>query len=56
MELEINNLQQLLNILENLQNSKNIQVNLKSSKFFRGQSDYSWNLIPGVYREDLFYE
>lgn len=50
----IKSINDLLKILKNLPSDLNLHPNLKSSRFFRGQSDYSWDLIPGVYRDDFF--
>lgn len=50
----IKSINDLLKILKNLPSDFNLQPNLKSSRFFRGQSDFSWDLIPGVYRDDFF--
>lgn len=54
MDYEISNIQQLLNILKNLKENNSLQANIKAARFFRGQSDYSWELKPGLYRNDLF--
>lgn len=50
----IKSINDLLKILKNLHSDFNLQANLKSSRFFRGQADYNWNLIPGVYRDNFF--
>ncbi len=53
-DVEISSINDLLRIIKGIPNNNTIQVNLKGSRFFRGQSNYDWRLIPSVYRDDLF--
>lgn len=45
----------VLDVIKKLPSNFNIQNNLKSLRYFRGQSNFEWNLVPGVYRDNLFY-
>jgi hypothetical protein len=52
--IDIKSIDDLLKIIREIPDNNKIQVNLKGSRFFRGQSNYAWKLIPSVYRDGLF--
>ncbi len=54
VDVEISSINDLLQIIRTTPDTNKIQVNIKSSRFFRGQSNYDWKLIPSVYRDGLF--
>lgn len=52
--IDIKSIDDLLKIIREIPDNNKIQVNLKGSRFFRGQSNYVWGIIPSVYRDGLF--
>lgn len=54
MEYTVESISELLNILKDLSKPSTPQPNVKSGRFFRGQSNYEWDLIPSLYRDNIF--
>lgn len=55
MDYKIETVQGLMEIISSLKNNVGVQATIRSSRLFRGQSDFDWGLVPGVYRDNLFY-
>lgn len=55
MDYKIETVQGLMNIISSLENNVGVQATMRSSRLFRGQSNFDWGLVPGVYRDNLFY-
>jgi hypothetical protein len=51
---KVESISDLLNILKELSPITEPQPNLKGGRFFRGQAKYEWDLLPSLYRENLF--
>lgn len=54
MKETIKSVSELLDILKELPEPAAPHPNIKGGKFFRGQSNYNWTLIPSLYRDNLF--
>ena len=54
INVEISSINDLLQIIRKIPYNNKIRGNTKVSRFFRGQSNYDWRLIPSVYRDGLF--
>ncbi len=54
MDYKIETVQELMNIISSLKYNVGVQTNLRNSMLFRGQSNFDWGLVPGVYRDNFF--